>query len=90
MNRKMGSDAFRTLDDFSYDAGNRAGRFRELIDSIQGSEQPTLFFLHSMLPHTPWQYLPSGRQYSLMQASIPGLSASFADRPVSECFAAWG
>ena len=83
-----GVDAFRTLDDFSYDAGNRAGRFREFIDSIQGSEQPTLFFLHSMLPHTPWQYLPSGRQYSLMQSSIPGLSASFAEG--QGMFPAWG
>ena len=82
-----GVDAFRTLDDFSYDAGNRAGRFREFIDSIQVNDQPALFFLHSMLPHTPWQYLPSGRQYSLMQSSIPGMTR--ADSGYGS-FPAWG
>ena len=82
------SESSLTLDDFSHDGGNRAGRFREFIDSIQVNRQPTLFFLHSMLPHTPWQYLPSGRQYSLMQSSIPGLSASFADG--QGMFPAWG
>ena len=73
------SEVFLTLNDFLYDTDNRAGKFREFIDSIQVNEQPTLFFLHSMLPHTPWQYLPSGRQYALTQSSIPGMSASFVD-----------
>ena len=77
-----------TLNDFLYDTDNRARKFREFIDSLQINEQPTLFFLHSMLPHTPWQYLPSGRQYSLSQSSIPGMSASFIDG--EGVFPAWG
>src|SRR4029453_16127163 len=27
-------------------------------------ERPPLHFLHAMFPHSPWQYLPSGRQFS--------------------------
>ena len=73
------SEVFLTLNDFVHDTDNRAGKFHEFIDSIQVNEQPALYFLHSMLPHTPWQYLPSGRQYSLTQSSIPGISASFVD-----------
>ncbi len=82
-----GVEAFRTLNDFLPDADNRAGRFREFIDSIQVNRQPTLFFMHSMLPHTPWEYLPSGRQYSLTQSSIPGLTS--ADSGYGT-FPAWG
>ena len=26
-------------------------------------ERPTLFFLHLALPHSPWRFLPSGREY---------------------------
>ena len=75
-----GSSGFQTLDDFLTDTDNRAGKFRQFIDSIQVNAQPTLFFLHSMLPHSPWQYLPSGRRYSLEPSFIPGMSASFVDR----------
>jgi hypothetical protein len=83
-----GSNDFQTLLDFQTDDNNRAGKFREFIDSIQTNEQPTLFFLHSMLPHTPWQYLPNGRQYSLTQSSIPGMTTSFVDSEGT--FPSWG
>jgi hypothetical protein len=33
------------------------------IDSIEPTRDPTLFFVHEMLPHSPWRFLPSGRQY---------------------------
>jgi hypothetical protein len=32
--------------------------------SVDAGEQPTLYFLHAMLPHSPWRFLPSGRQYA--------------------------
>ncbi len=35
----------------------------QFVDSIEPTTEPTLFFLHSMLPHSPWRFLPSGRQY---------------------------
>ena len=40
------------------------GRWTEFLDSIQASDpQPTLYFLHVLMPHVPWHYLPSGSQY---------------------------
>ena len=82
------SEAPLTLNNSFYDPDNRAGRFREFIDSIQVNEQPTLFFLHSLLPHTPWQYLPSGRQYSLtLSFDIPGITSTDSGYGM---FSAWG
>lgn len=50
---------------------NRPERFREFVASMQpmdaasdtAGSPPPLYFLHSLLPHAPWQYLPSGRAY---------------------------
>jgi Sulfatase len=43
---------------------NEPGRWTEFLDSIQaGDAQPTLYFLHVLMPHTPWRYLPDGTQY---------------------------
>ncbi|HZA80768.1 MAG TPA: sulfatase-like hydrolase/transferase, partial [Actinomycetes bacterium] len=41
---------------------NRLDRF---VDSINASDpQPTLYFLHVLLPHQPFKYLPDGRVYN--------------------------
>jgi hypothetical protein len=43
---------------------NEPGRWTEFLNSIQTSDpQPTLYFLHVLMPHTPWHYLPSGNMY---------------------------
>ncbi len=42
--------------------------FKEFINSIQPSSKPTLHFIHTLLPHAPWEYLPSGRKYTLDMA----------------------
>ncbi len=39
------------------------------IDGVQPGAKPGLFFIHTVLPHTPWIYLPSGNQYDL--AGLP-------------------
>ena len=39
------------------------------IDRVQPGAKPGLFFIHTVLPHTPWIYLPSGNQYDL--AGLP-------------------
>lgn len=38
-------------------------QFGRFLDSIDGSPRPTLYFLHVLLPHSPWRFLPSGHQY---------------------------
>ena len=42
----------------------KRGQFREFLQSLgHRSTRPGLYFEHSVLPHSPWAFLPSGRQY---------------------------
>jgi hypothetical protein len=43
---------------------SRMARFSRFIRSIRPSRRPYLHFKHTLLPHVPWIYLPSGRQYA--------------------------
>ncbi|MCY3964939.1 MAG: sulfatase-like hydrolase/transferase [Acidobacteria bacterium] len=53
---------------------DRAASFRRLVASIGApSDRPSLHFVHSLLPHTPWEYLPSGRTYHSNRGRIEGL-----------------
>jgi len=55
--------------------GGRPIRFQEWIDAIKPGGRPALNFKHTLLPHVPWQYLPSGERYrKLPNDVIPGLS----------------
>ena len=36
--------------------------------SLRPGPRPALWYVHFMLPHSPWRYLPSGRRYSIRQA----------------------
>lgn len=42
---------------------NQPARFTEFLDSLQPRDAPTLYFLHLLMPHSPWTYLPSGMRY---------------------------
>ena len=61
--------------------GGRAVRFQEWIDDIVPGRRPALNFKHTLMPHVPWQYLPSGRRTRKAPNDvIPGLSnQSFED-----------
>jgi hypothetical protein len=48
-------------------------QMERFVASIGPVDEPTLFFVHSMLPHSPWRFLPSGRQYG-DALGIDGLS----------------
>ena len=50
--------------------GGRPARFEQWVDSIDGSSEPTLYFKHVLLPHVPFQYLPSGRRYRTSRGGI--------------------
>lgn len=55
---------------------NQPGRWTEFLDSIQtGDPQPSLYFLHVLMPHTPWHYLPSGAQYLYRNFNGKGMRA---------------
>ncbi|KAB2967326.1 MAG: sulfatase-like hydrolase/transferase [Thermoanaerobaculia bacterium] len=53
--------------------GDRVADFRSFVASIERRDEPSLYFLHILLPHVPWQYTPSGRIYSVPGQLIPGL-----------------
>jgi Sulfatase len=53
-----GSKVLRELDQ-----GNEPDQYRRFVASIQGSDQPTFYFLHLLLPHQPWHWLPDGKKY---------------------------
>lgn len=43
---------------------NQPYRFAEFRDGLTSAEGPELHFLHLLLPHIPWTYLPSGIRYN--------------------------
>ncbi|HEX6967271.1 MAG TPA: sulfatase-like hydrolase/transferase [Micromonosporaceae bacterium] len=50
---------------FRWDAlgHNQPVRFSTFLAGLRPADRPTLHFLHLLLPHTPWTYLPSGMRY---------------------------
>ncbi|MCY3970914.1 MAG: sulfatase-like hydrolase/transferase [Acidobacteria bacterium] len=53
---------------------DRAAEFRRLGDSIRRQGQrPGFYFMHTLLPHLPWEYLPSGRTYRVTRTRVHGL-----------------
>jgi hypothetical protein len=46
------------------DKGNEPRQYYNFVKSIEGSDKPTFYFLHLLLPHQPWHYLANGRKYT--------------------------
>ena len=46
-----------------FDFSDRSSKFYQFVDSIEATEEPGFYFFHSMLPHRPWAFTPSGKQY---------------------------
>jgi arylsulfatase A-like enzyme len=56
-------------------AHGRPARFRAWVERIERTRRPALNFKHTLMPHVPWQYLPSGRSYRRTAGdAVPGLS----------------
>ena len=49
--------------------GRRVCQFTDLISA---DRRPTLYFLHTVLPHWPFVYLPSGRRWALDDRPLDG------------------
>jgi Sulfatase len=55
-------------------AHDRPGRFERFVDDIVGGQKPRLHLIHILLPHVPFQYLPSGRFYrATPKEALPGI-----------------
>jgi hypothetical protein len=52
---------------------NRDAEARRFVRKIVPGRRPALFFLHLLLPHHPWEYLPDGKRYSSALPWQPGL-----------------
>lgn len=52
--------------------------FLQMIEPQDRGDDPPFYFLHSSLPHIPWNYLPSGKLYAGLKDVPPGLSESLA------------
>lgn len=48
----------------------RISAYEDFLASLGGEGRPLLAFAHVMLPHLPWEFLPSGRRYA--GADLPG------------------
>ncbi len=51
----------------------RVERFERFVDSIEAPAKGHLYYLHSLLPHMPWEHLPSGKAYN-DRLQVPGLA----------------
>jgi hypothetical protein len=51
----------------------RDAKVADFVDSLARSERPTLSFLHVLLPHHPWEYLPNGKLYAADLGFQPGM-----------------
>jgi len=62
-----GLDQARALAELSRNVswGTRAAEVDAFIASIEAGDTPRLHYLHTLLPHAIWRYLPDGRQYLL-------------------------
>jgi hypothetical protein len=50
------------------------GSFQRFLATVRPAPRPALWYLHVLLPHSPWRFLPSGKRYEIRQA--PGWSAA--------------
>jgi hypothetical protein len=64
-------------------ADGRVARLDAWLRGVGAARRPTFFFKHLLLPHRPWQFLPSGKLYKRgVDNAIPGMDfqPSFRDR----------
>ena len=69
---RLTPDMWNSFDELT-DWHDRAQEFRAFTNSIGPSSWPVLHFVHVLLPHAPWEYLPSGQRYPAGDGRIRGL-----------------
>ncbi len=45
------------------DVANQPARFTDFLAGLVPAEEPTLHFVHLILPHGPWRFFPDGTEY---------------------------
>lgn len=59
------------MDRFDEAAKNQPERFGPFLADLQPMERPNLHFMHLLLPHSPYRYLPSGNAYQRTPQGFP-------------------
>ncbi|WP_229402027.1 sulfatase-like hydrolase/transferase [Micromonospora okii] len=80
---EAGLDAAEPVPDdpkFRWDSldDNQPARFAAFLAGLRPSDRPTLHFLHLLMPHAPWQFLPSGARYAAPD-DLPNDGAGWID-----------
>ncbi|MGC4868953.1 sulfatase-like hydrolase/transferase [Micromonospora sp. DT53] len=57
---------------------NQPARFTSFLAGLRPTTRPTLHFLHLLMPHSPWAYLPSGARYDAPE-DLPNDGAGWVD-----------
>ncbi len=73
------NEEFDSIAAFREAAGSDPTRpIDELIDDIATprSGQPPFYFMHVLMPHHPWEFLPDGHRYPLPVKKAPGRSGN--------------
>lgn len=70
--------------------GQLFGQFQRWVEGIRADDPPTLYYMHSVLPHAPWQFLPSGGVYDWRPVTRLGLEDARAHGDLSLKVYRWG
>jgi Sulfatase len=67
-------------------AGRKVSRpagFPEFLDGLRPSDTPTLHYIHLVIPHRPWRWLPEGLRYRSPTGTlgVPRPGAQWEDEP---------
>jgi hypothetical protein len=67
-------------------AGRKVSRpagFPEFLDGLRPSDTPTLHYIHMVIPHRPWRWLPEGLRYRSPPGTlgVPRPGAQWEDEP---------
>lgn len=57
---------------------NQPARFTDFLAGLRPADRPTLHFLHLLMPHSPWAFLPSGARYDAPD-DLPNDGAGWVD-----------
>ncbi|WP_422751889.1 sulfatase-like hydrolase/transferase [Micromonospora sp. WMMD708] len=57
---------------------NQPARFTAFLAGLRPADRPTLHFLHLLMPHAPWVFLPSGARYDAPD-DLPNDGAGWAE-----------
>jgi hypothetical protein len=62
--RAAGAKPLKPTFRFDQLRANQPARFDDFLDQLKASDRPTMHFLHILLPHQPFRFLPSGARYT--------------------------